>query len=102
MILAILDAGLTRHRPSEMLMAPVAGQPMIWRMVERVRAARTLTRVMVATSRDPADDALCGYLMSRGQAVFRGRFSARSSSRASMKSSSWCKRKSPRPVSKAR
>ena len=72
MILAILDAGLTRHRPSEMLMAPVAGQPMIWRMVERVRAARTLTRVMVATSRDPEDDALCGYLMSRGQAVFRG------------------------------
>lgn len=72
MILAILDAGLIRQRPSEMLMAPVAGEPMIWRMVERVRAARTLTRVMVATSRDPSDDALCGYLMSRGQAVFRG------------------------------
>lgn len=72
MILAILDAGLARSRSAEMLMAPVAGEPMIWRMVERVRMARTLTRVMVATSRETSDDALCGYLMSRGQAVFRG------------------------------
>ena len=29
MILAILDAGLVRQRPSEMLMAPIAGEPMV-------------------------------------------------------------------------
>jgi len=72
MILAILDADLARPRALEMLTAPVHGEPMIWRMVERVRAARTLTKVVVATRRDPSDDALCGYLTRRGVAVFRG------------------------------
>jgi spore coat polysaccharide biosynthesis protein SpsF len=72
MIIAILEAGLVRRRPSEMLMAPVAGQPMIWRMVERARRARTLTKVVVAASLDAADDALTGYLTERGVCVFRG------------------------------
>jgi spore coat polysaccharide biosynthesis protein SpsF len=72
MIITILEAGIGRRRPAEMLMAPVAGQPMIWRMVERVRLARTITKVIVAVSRDPTDDALTGYLTSRGVPVFRG------------------------------
>jgi len=72
MIIAMLEAGIGRRRPAEMLMAPVAGQPMIWRMVERVRMARTLSKVIVAVSRDPADDALTGYLTSRGVPVLRG------------------------------
>ena len=72
MILAIVEAGLARGRPVEMLMAPVAGQPMIWRLVQRARLARTLTKVVVAVSLDPADDALTGYLTERGVSVFRG------------------------------
>lgn len=72
MILAIVEAGLSRRRPAEMLMAPVAGQPMIWRLVQRAQLARTLTKVVVAASLDPADDALTGYLTERGVSVFRG------------------------------
>jgi spore coat polysaccharide biosynthesis protein SpsF len=72
MILAILEAGLSRPRSAEMMMAPVLGEPFIWRQIERVRRARTLGRIVVATSRDPRDDRLSGYLISRGQTVFRG------------------------------
>jgi spore coat polysaccharide biosynthesis protein SpsF len=72
MIIAVLEAGLMRRRPPEMLMAPVAGEPMIWRMVERARRARTLTKVVVAASLDSWDDALTGYLTERGVSVFRG------------------------------
>jgi len=72
MILAILDADLARPRSLEMLTAPVLGQPMIWRMVERIRAARTVGKVVVATRRDPGGDALCGYLTARGATVYRG------------------------------
>jgi spore coat polysaccharide biosynthesis protein SpsF len=72
MIIAVLEAGLMRRRPLEMLMAPVAGEPMIWRTIERVRRARTLTKVVVAASLDAADDALTGYLTERGVSVFRG------------------------------
>lgn len=72
MIIAIIDAGLSGPRSAELMMAPVAGEPFIWRVVERVRQARTLTKLVIATSRDKRDDALCGYLISRGQTVFRG------------------------------
>jgi len=72
MILAILEAGLLGPRSAEMMMAPMLGEPFIWRQVERVRRARTLSKIVVATSRDLRDDKLCGYLISRGQIVFRG------------------------------
>jgi spore coat polysaccharide biosynthesis protein SpsF len=72
MILAILEAGLVRRRPAQMLMAPVAGEPLIWRMVQRARLARTLTKVVVAVSQDRADDALTGFLTQHGASVFRG------------------------------
>ena len=36
-------------------MAPILGEPFIWRVVERVRQARTLTKIVIATSRDPRD-----------------------------------------------
>jgi spore coat polysaccharide biosynthesis protein SpsF len=71
-IVAIIDAGLSRPRSPELMMAPILGEPFIWRVVERVRRARTLTKIVIATSRDPRDDALCGYLTARGQSVYRG------------------------------
>lgn len=72
MILAILEAGLSGHRSTELMMAPISGQPFIWRQVERIRQARTLAKIIVATGREACDDTLCGYLISRGQTVFRG------------------------------
>ncbi|WP_339383207.1 hypothetical protein, partial [Raoultella ornithinolytica] len=52
-------------------MAPLRGEPMIWRQIERIRRARTLTKLVAAVSRDPVDDPLAGYLVSRGLTVFR-------------------------------
>lgn len=72
MIIAVIDAGLSRPRSPEFMMAPILGEPFIWRIVDRVRRARTLTKVVIATSRDRRDDALCGYLINRGQTVYRG------------------------------
>jgi len=72
MILAILQARMASRRMPGKSLASLAGQPMILRQIERLRAARTLGRVMVATSVDAADDPLAAYLLSRGQAVYRG------------------------------
>ena len=72
MILAIIEAGLSRPRSPELMMAPILGEPFIWRQIERVQRAQTLTRVIVALSSGPHDDRLCGYLTSRGLTVFRG------------------------------
>jgi spore coat polysaccharide biosynthesis protein SpsF len=72
MFVAILQARMACSRLPGKAMAPLAGEPMIWRQIERLRCARRLSRVMVATSDQACDDALAGYLVSRGQSVFRG------------------------------
>jgi spore coat polysaccharide biosynthesis protein SpsF len=72
MFVAILQARMASRRLPGKAMAPLAGEPMIWRQVERLRRARRLSRVMVATSDEACDDAFAGYLVSRGQGVFRG------------------------------
>ena len=72
MFVAILQARMGSRRLPGKAMTPLAGEPMIWRQIERLRRARRLSRVMVATSDDACDDAFAGYLVSRGQGVFRG------------------------------
>jgi len=72
MTLAIVQARMGSKRFPGKALAPLAGQPLIWRQLERLKAAHTLTRIIVATSCEPGDDALAGWLVSQGQAVFRG------------------------------
>ena len=72
MTLAIVQARMGSKRLPGKALAPLGGQPMIWRQLERLKAARTLTRIVVATSCEPGDDALAAWLVSQGQAVFRG------------------------------
>lgn len=53
-------------------MAPVLGEPMIGRQVERLRRAKRIDKLVVATSTDPSDDPLAAYCESLGLTVFRG------------------------------
>jgi spore coat polysaccharide biosynthesis protein SpsF len=72
MILAVLQARMSSTRMPGKVMAPVLGEPMIWRQIERMRRARTLSKIVVATSTAPSDDALAGYLLGKGCSVYRG------------------------------
>src|ERR1700712_5419513 len=72
MILAVLQARMSSTRMPGKVMAPVLGEPMIWRQIERMRRARTVSRIVVATSTAASDDALAGFLLGRGCAVYRG------------------------------
>ncbi|MFC3078596.1 cytidylyltransferase domain-containing protein [Phenylobacterium terrae] len=72
MMLAILQVRMTTLRLPGKAMAPLRGEPMVWRQLERIRQARSIDRVVVATSDEPADDVLASFLVSRGQAVHRG------------------------------
>ena len=72
MIVAVLQARMSSARLPGKVMAPLCGEPMIVRQLERIRRARTLAKVVVATSRDPSDDPLAEHLTLRGQAVHRG------------------------------
>lgn len=72
MILAILQTRMTSPRLPGKAMAPLRGEPMVWRQVERIRQSRCVSKLIVATSGEAVDDPLASFLVSRGQTVFRG------------------------------
>ncbi|WP_299007447.1 NTP transferase domain-containing protein [uncultured Caulobacter sp.] len=72
MILAVLQARMGSTRLPGKSMATLRGEPMIIRQLERLRSARCLSKIIVATSADTVDDALAGFLVSRGYTVHRG------------------------------
>lgn len=72
MILTIVQARMGSKRLPGKALASLHGQPLIWRQLERLRAGRCPTKIVVATSREAADDALAAWLVSKGQTVFRG------------------------------
>ena len=63
---------MTSSRLPGKVMAPLLGEPMIGRQVERLRRARRIDKLMVATSTDPSDDPLAAYCESLELPVFRG------------------------------
>jgi spore coat polysaccharide biosynthesis protein SpsF len=71
-ILAVVQArtGSTRL-PGKVLM-PLAGRPLLQRMVERVLAASTPSEVLVATTLDPADDRIANLADLMGVDCYRG------------------------------
>jgi spore coat polysaccharide biosynthesis protein SpsF len=70
--LAILQARMSSSRLPGKVLAPVLGEPMIGRQVERLRRASRIDRLVVATSTDASDDPLAAYCESLELAVFRG------------------------------
>lgn len=71
-ILGVLHARMSSSRMPGKALAPILGEPMIIRQLERVRRARSLDEVVAAVGKDHADDPLAAYLAQRGIAVFRG------------------------------
>jgi spore coat polysaccharide biosynthesis protein SpsF len=72
MSLAILQARTSSTRLPGKVLKDLCGAPMILRQVERVRRARRIGRLVVATSDDPSDDPLAQTLAAAGVDVWRG------------------------------
>ena len=54
------------------VLEPILGEPMLMRVVERVRKAQTIDNVVVATTDRPSDDAIASLCRNRAVDVFRG------------------------------
>jgi len=72
MILGILQARCSSTRFPGKVLAPLHGRPMILCQIERLRRARTLDRIVVATSVESSDDQLVELLAKEGVEVRRG------------------------------
>ena len=72
MIAALLQARMSSSRLPGKVLAPIRGRPMLVRQLERIARARTVDRLLVATSADPRDDAVEQAAASIGVESFRG------------------------------
>lgn len=71
-VLAILQARVTSTRLPNKVLAPILGQPMLARQIERLRRTTTLDKLVVATSDDGSDDPLAALCASQGVPCHRG------------------------------
>ncbi|WP_119305208.1 cytidylyltransferase domain-containing protein [Dongia deserti] len=71
-VLAILQARMTSTRLPGKVMRPILNQPMLLRQIERIRRARTLSHLIVATSDTPMDDPLAEVCRNASIDVYRG------------------------------
>jgi spore coat polysaccharide biosynthesis protein SpsF len=69
---AIIQARMGSTRLPGKVLMDLAGAPVLVRVVERARRATLLDEVVVATTNQPADDALVQLCADRGYSSFRG------------------------------
>jgi len=70
--IAIIQARRAASRLPDKVLLDIGDEPMLVRVVERTRRARTLSDVLVATTLDPNDDEVVALCQQRGYACFRG------------------------------
>lgn len=63
---------MTSARLEGKVLLPLAGRPALGLLLERLRHARDLDEVVVATSTDPSDDPVADFCAEAGVAVHRG------------------------------
>jgi spore coat polysaccharide biosynthesis protein SpsF len=71
-VVAIIQARTGSTRLPGKVLLDLAGEPMLARVVSRSRRAATLDEVVVATTTEPADEAIVELCAARGWPCFRG------------------------------
>jgi spore coat polysaccharide biosynthesis protein SpsF len=69
---AIIQARMSSTRLPGKVLLDLAGEPMLARVVERTRRARTIDRVLIATTVESEDEPIVELCRSRGWTVSRG------------------------------
>jgi spore coat polysaccharide biosynthesis protein SpsF len=69
---AIIQARMSSTRLPGKVLLDLGGRPVLERMVERVRAAKTIDEIIVATTVDPSDNPIVALCQNMQVAVFRG------------------------------
>jgi spore coat polysaccharide biosynthesis protein SpsF len=71
-VVAVLQARMSSSRLPGKVLLPLLGEPMLGRQIERVRQARSLDELIVATSNDSSDDILVAECARIGVQCCRG------------------------------
>ena len=71
-IVAVIQARMGSTRLPGKVLKPVAGQPLLWHIVHRLKASHLIEDIAVATSTHPRDDAIVEFGKTHGVRVVRG------------------------------
>lgn len=71
-IVGIIQARMGSRRFPGKMLADLAGRPLIWHVMTRMRRASVLDQLMLATSTERGDDVLAAYAATQGLPVYRG------------------------------
>ena len=71
-IIGVIEARMGSTRFPGKVLAELAGRPILWHIVQRLRHCHVLERLVLATSVEPANDILAAYASELGLVVVRG------------------------------
>lgn len=71
-VVVIIQARMGSTRLPGKVLADIHGCPMLWRVVQRARAAKTVDDVVVATTTEPSDDVIESFCRENKVNCFRG------------------------------
>lgn len=71
-VVAIIQARMGSTRLPGKVMADIAGYPMLWHVVDRLRKAQSIKQVVIATSDESTDNAIADFALRNTIECFRG------------------------------
>lgn len=71
-IVVIIQARMSSSRLPGKVLLPILGEPLLFRMLERLRLCRTPFIPVVATSTDPSDNVIVAFCQSANVPIYRG------------------------------
>ncbi len=71
-IVAVIQARMGSTRLPGKVLRPIAGKPLLWHIVHRLKASSLIDEIAIATTVNPSDEAIVEFGAAHGIAVIRG------------------------------
>ena len=71
-IVAVIQARMGSTRLPGKVLKPVAGKPLLWHIIHRLKASHLIEDIAIATTTNPLDDAIVEFGAAEGVSVVRG------------------------------
>jgi spore coat polysaccharide biosynthesis protein SpsF len=71
-VVAVIQARMGSTRLPGKVLKPIAGKPLLWHIVHRLKRSQFIEQIAIATSTNPRDDAIVEFARENNVAVVRG------------------------------